>query len=107
MASGPHVGGFNLLGTLYLVLVVAAILVPMLMGRGRSPGDEDEGRGGGPGGGPPQPPPAPRGPSDGVPLEDAETSRVRLRDHGRLADRRPRPARRSTSHPPSTPRPRV
>jgi hypothetical protein len=45
----------------------------------------------------------PRHPSDrprgGIPLPDAEQSRIRLRDHRRLADELPRPARRPAREP--------
>jgi hypothetical protein len=57
--------------------------------RGWWPGDDDE---------PPAPPPP--GPSgDGLPLRDAEPSSVRLREHGKLADGHPRPARRPAHAP--------
>jgi hypothetical protein len=49
---------------------------------------------------PPGPPPRPR---DGLPLSDAEPSRVRLREPGRLADAHPRPARRPAHAPERTP----
>lgn len=104
---GPHVGGVNLLGLAYLILVLAVIFVPLLVRRGSPPNDDEDGRDDGRGGGPADPPPLPRGPSDGLPLSDAEPPRVRLRSHGRLGDHRPRPARRSKPHPPSKPRPRV
>jgi hypothetical protein len=53
----------------------------------RPPEDEEDGGGGGGGS---EPPPRPGGP----PLTDAEQSRARLREPGRLADRHPFPVRR-------------
>jgi hypothetical protein len=111
MRTGPYVGGFDLLGAVYLLVVVGAIVVPMILGRGRPPGDDDDGPGDGPGGGSGSgsggPSPSPRGPSDGIPLPDARPSRLRLRGPGRIAHGFRRPARRSAPHPPSRPRPRV
>ncbi len=69
-----------------------------------SPGDE-EGDGGGGGGNDrvrPRDSGGPRG--GGLPLPDAVPARVRLRDHRRLADLIPRPARRASPEP--GPRPR-
>lgn len=107
MPTGSHVGGVNLLGVAYLLLVLALVFGPILLGRKFPPHDEDEGRDDGPGGGPREPPPPPTGPSGGIPLPSAQPSRVRLRSHGRIAERMPRPSRRPTPHPPSRPRPRV
>jgi len=104
---GPQVGGFNLLGVAYLALVIAVIFLPMVVWRGSSPNDDDDGRDDGRGGGPEHPPPKPTGPPGGIPLPDAEPARVRLRDHGRLADRRT-PIRRPSPHQaPHRQRPRV
>jgi hypothetical protein len=108
MPPGSHVGGFNLLGIAYLALVIAVMFLPMLVWRGSSSNDDDDGRDEGRGGGSQPPPPKPTGPSDGIPLPDAEPSRTRLRDHGRITDGRPRRTRRSSPHPaPSRQRPRV
>jgi hypothetical protein len=60
--------------------------------RGWWPDDDDE----------PSAPP-PHGPRDGVPLPDAEPSKVRMREPGRLADAHPRPARRPAHAPERTP----
>jgi hypothetical protein len=57
--------------------------------RGWWPGGDDEP--------PAPPPPGPRG--DGLPLRDAHSSAVRLREHGKLADGHPPPSRRH-AHPP-------
>ena len=70
------------------------------------PGDE-EGEGGGGGGNDrvrPRNSGGPRG--GGLPLPDAVPARVRLRDHRRLADLIPRPARRQAPEPARQP-PRV
>ena len=69
-----------------------------------SPGDED-GDGGGGGGNDrvrPRDSGGPRG--GGIPLPDALPARVRLRDHRRLADLIPRPARRTAPEPARPPR---
>jgi len=108
MPTGPNVGGFNVLGGAYLLVVLALIFIPMFLGRGSSPNDDDDGRDDGPGGPPREPPPTPPGPSDRVPMPDAEPARVRLRGPGRIADSLPRRARRSPPHPaPGRHRPRV
>jgi hypothetical protein len=60
--------------------------------RGWWPGGDDE----------PEPPEPPK-PRGGLPLPDAEPSRVRLRESGRLADARTRPSRRP-EHAPERPR---
>jgi hypothetical protein len=61
--------------------------------RGWWPGGDDE---------PPATPPPP-GPRHGLPLADAEPSKVRMREPGRLADGHPRPARRPAHAPERTP----
>ena len=59
---------------------------------------EDDGDGGW--GNDRRPPEDSRGPRDGgLPLPDAEQSRVRLREPGRIAQRLPRPERRRTDEP--------
>jgi hypothetical protein len=69
------------------------------------PPDEDDGSDGGGNDRSPETPRSP-GPSDGLPLPDAEPAPVRLRDHRKLRDVRPdRPARRPQH--PARPRPRV
>jgi hypothetical protein len=47
--------------------------------------------------------PPPKGPRDGLPLPDAQPSKVRMREPGRLADALPRPARRPAHAPERTP----
>lgn len=90
-----RVAGTMLL-TLAFFTIPGLILVPALLYRrpGSSPDSSDDEGGGGSGPGPGPPPPAP--PRGGVPLPDAQQSRLRLRDHGRrvLGVRRARrPAR--------------
>ena len=100
MPSEPQIGGVDLLGLVYLALVVAAIFVPMLLGRNGPPGDSDSDSDGGGGGNEPW---HPRPPSDtpggGLPLEDAEPARARLRGHERLADLLPAQGRRWAREP--------
>jgi hypothetical protein len=78
MQAPPQVAGINLLGAIYLLLVVMAVLLPMLSRRWAPPEHEDPDSGDGPDDGPPDVPPPPPGPSDGLPLPDAEPSGVRL-----------------------------
>jgi hypothetical protein len=108
MPTEPHVGGFNVVGVAYLVLVIAVIFLPVLVWRGSSSNDDDDGRDEGRGGGPEPPSPRPPGPSGGIPLPDAEPARRRLRGYGRITDGRPPRSRRSSPHPaPGRQRPRV
>jgi hypothetical protein len=96
-------------GALHLVaLVLGAVLFVMFLrsdaGSGYRPPDEDDGGGGGNdrlSGGPKS------SPSGGIPLPDAEQSSIRLRGHERLADLRPRPARRRVTEPAEPGRRRV
>jgi hypothetical protein len=89
------IAGVHFLG----LACVAALLIPALRG-GPSDGPppdqgSDDGRGNDrrPPGGPGE---RPRG---GIPLPDAMPARVRLRDHGRLADLLPAPERRPAREP--------
>lgn len=100
MPSGSDIGGVNVLGVLYLVLVLAVVFLPMLLGRpspppGQSDSDSDDGGGGGPG----QPPAPSNTPGGGIPLDDAEPARSRLRGHDRLSDVIPARARRPSREP--------
>ncbi|HUA03460.1 MAG TPA: hypothetical protein VMB27_06115 [Solirubrobacteraceae bacterium] len=100
MANAPQVAGVNLLGVLYLVLVMAAVFLPMILGRGGpSPGQSDSDSDGGGGGGPPRPPTPPDTPGGGIPLNDAEPARVRLRGHDRFVDLLPARGRRPSPEP--------
>lgn len=101
-------GGIDLPGLLAVVIVLAVVFLPMLFVRrphGSGPDgpgpDSDDGPGGGPRG-PERPPDRPRG---GIPLQDAEPARVRLRDHRRLPDLTP-PRTRRPCRAPGAPVPR-
>jgi hypothetical protein len=100
MPSGSNFGGVDVLGLVYLALVLAVIFLPMVLGRpgpppGQSDSDSDDGGGNGPG-----PPPTPSNtPGGGIPLDDAEPARLRLRGHDRLSDRFPGRARRPSREP--------
>jgi hypothetical protein len=91
LLTGVHVVG---------LVCVAVMMIPALRDNPDSPpwwrdqGPDDDWRRGP--GETPKPPGPPRG---GIPLPDAEQARVRLRDHGRLADYRPRRERRPTPEP--------
>ena len=65
----------------WVTLITAMLVVPALSCRNvdRPPGPPDENGGGGPGPDPPSGSPEP--PRGGVPLPDADPSRVRVRDH--------------------------
>jgi hypothetical protein len=90
MIAGMHVLG---------LVCAAVLLLPALRGGTDLPprGDHDSDDGWGHG---PQRPPKPFDlPTGGLPLPDAVQSRVRLRDHRRLADLLPRPERRPAREP--------
>jgi hypothetical protein len=95
-----QLGGVDLAGLLYLVIVLLLVFLPVLLGRGSSPpegpdSDSDDGWGKGPGQ-PRIPPNAPRG---GMPLPDADPARMRLRNHDRLTDHTPARDRRPAREP--------
>src|SRR5436305_10924564 len=89
------IAGVHLLG----LGCVAVLLIPALKDspspKRRADGEGEDGWGRGPKA-PPEPPKPPRG---GIPLEDAEPARVRLREHGRLADQLPPRERRPAREP--------
>lgn len=93
------IAGVHLLG----LGCVAVLLIPALKDspnpNRRSEGENDDGWGRGPKA-PPKPPAPPRG---GIPLPDAVPARVRLREHGRLADQLPNRDRRPVREPERTP----
>jgi hypothetical protein len=103
-----------------LVIIFAALhLLALLLGAAlfamflrseprpdRKPSDDDEEGGGGGGNDRIFDRPPKTSPSGGIPLPDAEPAPVRLRGHERLADLRPRRARRP-AHDPLPVRPRV
>ena len=100
MANAPQVAGVNVLGLLYLLLVLAVVFLPMILGRGGpSPGQSDSDSDGGGGNGPPRPPTPPDTPGGGLPLDDADPARVRLRGHDRFVDLLPARARRPAPEP--------
>jgi len=84
-------------GALHLVaLMFGGLLLTMFIRSDAQPGyrppEDEEGDGGG---GEPRPTaPIEPAPGGGIPLENAESPRLRLREGGRLADRYARPARR-------------
>jgi len=99
MPSESH-GGVDVLGLVYLALVLAVIFLPMVLGRpgpppGQSESDSDDGGGNDPW----RPPPPSNSPGGGIPLEDSEPARVRLRGHDRLADLLPAWGRRRSREP--------
>jgi hypothetical protein len=99
MPSEPQIGGVNLLGLVYLALVLAAVFLPMLLGR-NGPGDSDSDSDDGGGGNDPwQPHPPSNTPGGGIPLDDAQPARARLRGHDRLVDLIPARGRRWAREP--------
>lgn len=86
------------------LLILAVLLGPALLPRAilypQPPGRSDADDGGGPG--PPEPPTPPDAPRGGVPLLDADPTRIRVRDHGRL-DLVPSRKRRAAREPDRTP----
>jgi hypothetical protein len=101
MPNKTNVGGIDVLGLVYLALVLAVVFLPILFSRrGRSSGEGESDPGGG-WGKPPDPPDEPNGPPPfGIPLDDADLSRVRLRDHDNPMPLRSDPDRRPAHHPP-------
>lgn len=99
-----HIGGVDLPGLLYLASILAVAFLPVLFRRRGSPPDQSDsdsedgwGRGG------ERPPGPPKPPKGGIPLDDAEPARTRLRDHRRLTDGLPARDRRPTSEPDRSP----
>src|SRR5437868_3431292 len=88
------IGGLHILG----LICAGLLLFPALRDRPEPPMPPGNGSDGG--GGLRRPvPEKPLRPRGGVPLSDAEPSRIRLREPGRLADRLPRPERRPAREP--------
>jgi hypothetical protein len=88
------VGGMHILG----LIGAALLIIPALRDHPEPPQPPGQGSDGG--GGLPRPAPdVPVRPRGGVPLPDAEPSRIRLRQPGRLADQLPRPQRRPAREP--------
>ncbi len=96
---------FTALHVIGLVVMTALLLLFLRSDTSRNWGPGDEGEGGEGGGNDrlgPRSRPGPGG--GGLPLPDAVPARVRLRDHRRLADLLPSPARRPAREPRRTPR---
>lgn len=93
----PDVGGVNVLGVVYLLVVVAVLFLPIFLGGHGSSGDDSGSDSGGD-----WPPGPPRG---GPPLPDADPAAMRLRDHGRLRDRAGARRRRGAPERPGRRRP--
>ena len=88
------VGGMHILGLIGAFLLI----IPALRDRPEPPQPPGDGSDGG--GGLRRPvPESPVRPRGGIPLPDAESSRIRLREPGRLGDLLPRPARRPAHEP--------
>jgi hypothetical protein len=99
MKSGVHMNEL-----LNLVIVLIVVLMPLaLYRRGWKPRPPDPGGGDGWGKGPEPPRPPRDDPRGGIPLEDAEPARARLRENGKLADQLPRRLRRPAREPDRTP----
>lgn len=99
MPGKAQTAGVDLAGVVYMVAVLLVLFLPLILGRGDPPGQSDSDSGDGWGRGPRQPPTPPNAPKGGIPLDDAEPARVRLRDSGRLADRLPARSRRPAREP--------
>ncbi len=90
------IAGVHLLG----LACVAILMIPALRDNPLPPPESGEsGSDEGWGKGRKTPPKRPEPPSGGLPLPDAVPARVRLRDHRRLADLLPKPARRPAREP--------
>src|ERR1039458_2306516 len=95
-----NIGGVDLAGLLSLASILAVAFLPVFFGRRSSPpGQSDSDSEDGWGGGRRQPPGPSKSPNGGIPLDDAEPARPRLRDSRRLADRLPARERRQTREP--------
>ncbi|MGI8412594.1 MAG: hypothetical protein ACR2LV_06155 [Solirubrobacteraceae bacterium] len=92
--------GVHLVG----LIGVAALLLPALRedpAAAKRPSDPGSDEGWGPG--PRRPPSPPKRPRGGIPLPDAQSARVRLREPGRLAEQLPARSRRPAREPHRTP----
>jgi hypothetical protein len=101
VTRGNQLNGFDLVGLLNLAIILGVMFSPMLFFRRRRPGgpsDSDSGEGWRkrP---PPSPPKPPAPPKGGIPLDDAQQARTRLRGHERLFDALPRRQRRPAREP--------
>jgi hypothetical protein len=89
------IAGVHLLGLGCVALLMFPALKDSPIGPDRRPDEGDDGWGRGPKG----PPEAPKPPRGGNPMPDAVPARGRLREHGRLSERRPRHERRTAREP--------
>ena len=90
------IAGVHLLG----LACVAVLMIPALRdGPDGPPHSSDSESDEGWGRGPRRPPKPPEPPTGGIPLPDAVPARIRLREHGRLSDRRPPRERRPAREP--------
>lgn len=106
MPDQTDLAGTDFLGLIYLALVLGVVFLPILLGRrGDSPGQDESGPGDGWGKPPHRPEDPHRPPPCGIPLDDADVSRVRLRDHDKPMPLRSDPNRRPTHPPPKRVRP--
>src|ERR1700755_1004097 len=88
------IAGVHILG----LACVAVLLLPALRDESASQRGNDETDEGW-GGGPRTPPSRPKPPTGGIPLPDSSPAGVRLRAHGRLADKLPARQRRPVREP--------
>jgi hypothetical protein len=103
--SGQYQLLLMILGMHVLGLACVAVLVVLALRGGDEglPDSGDSGSDGGWGNEPRRPPQPSDRPWGGIPLPDAKQSRLRLRDHRRLRDLRPRRERRRVREPERTP----
>ena len=106
MPKPSDYNGVNLVGLVFLLVILALVFAPMLLGRGGSSGqgESDTDEGGGGGGGPRRPRTPHDLPGGGVPLSEVKPARVRLRGPRKAA---PPHERRRSREPAHVPRPRV
>jgi hypothetical protein len=91
------IAGVHLVG---LACVVVLMFPAMKDGESTpKPHRDSDGDDGGWGRGPKLPPPPPQSPQGGIPLPDAVPASVRLREPGRISERRPQRARRPVREP--------
>jgi hypothetical protein len=91
--------GVDFPGLLGLVITFGVVFAPLLFGRKASPGQSDARPGDDDGSGPRRPSEPPNAPTGGIPLDDAQPARARLRDHERLPDLLPDRSRRRSRRP--------
>jgi hypothetical protein len=97
------IAGVHLVG----LACVVVLMFPAMKDAPSTPKPDRDGDGddGGWGRGPKLPPPPPGSPQGGIPLPDAVQSDVRLREPGRISERRPQRVRRPAREPERQPVP--